>query len=458
MKAFRRKAADLENPSDPPQKKTTFLIPFPLPRVHLPKFTTSRALILFLILQFLCYQTHSLHCTMLCLHLAILFVIYFLFKNRSRLTLPCFFKKKRPTFFIGNEDMNTKQFRRLLSSPSVEYLFDGTVYAGEFYKGSSTGRGVMKIPGKSTYMGDWIDGAYDGYGVERLAGCGKYKGKFWKGMRHGFGSMRFYNRDQYSGEWRYGERDGMGEQTCAGGSSYVGEFRKGMKNGVGIYCFRNADMYLGEYFCDKLHGFGVYYFSNGDYYQGSWHDSHMAGYGVYTKRDGEMLSGMWVDGALVSRIPSAFRCIRMSVKAAKKAAQRSRDLRRVEYHVCQAVYAARNAAKVAQLVSIALFKGRELHRLDPRRLVLWMCHMFADRFQGESQVESAKKAIRELSYCLKSSTPSISTAFLTFWRLSGRCGLLLTEGEQVHEEYLVSQPDSRSTAETCFIISPKKRK
>lgn len=124
----------------------------------------------------------------------------------------------------------------------------------------------MKIPGKSTYMGDWIDGAYDGYGVERLAGCGKYKGKFWKGARHGFGLMRFYNRDQYNGEWQYGERDGVGEQICAGGSSYVGEFRKGLKNGVGIYCFRFdfSFVYYGCYFCSEKFNNVVSFFDLSD--------------------------------------------------------------------------------------------------------------------------------------------------------------------------------------------------
>jgi hypothetical protein len=170
--------------------------------------------------------------------LCILLLVSFLFKNKSRFIICRVFKKKRPTFFIGDEDTNTKKSRRLLCGPCVMYYSDGTLYVGEFYKGCFTGKGEIKIARKGTYMGDWIAGAYDGYGVERLASCGEYKGKFWKGMRHGFGSMRFCNRGHYNGEWRYGERDGIGRETFVGGSFYMGEFKKGMKHGTGIYFFR----------------------------------------------------------------------------------------------------------------------------------------------------------------------------------------------------------------------------
>ncbi|KAL4356278.1 hypothetical protein AHAS_Ahas09G0070700 [Arachis hypogaea] len=50
------------------------------------------------------------------------------------------------------------------------------------------------------YEGDWVDGKYEGFGVETWARGSRYKGQFKMGLRHGFRVYRFYTGDVYAGE------------------------------------------------------------------------------------------------------------------------------------------------------------------------------------------------------------------------------------------------------------------
>ncbi|KAJ1408080.1 MORN motif [Sesbania bispinosa] len=95
------------------------------------------------------------------------------------------------------------------------------------------------------YEGDWIDGRYDGCGVETWARGSRYRGQYRQGLRHGFGVYRFYTGDVYAGEWSNGQSHGCGVHTCEDGSKYVGEFKWGVKHGLGHYHFRGV--YRGWY-------------------------------------------------------------------------------------------------------------------------------------------------------------------------------------------------------------------
>jgi hypothetical protein len=88
------------------------------------------------------------------------------------------------------------------------------------------------------FEGDWIDGKYDGYGVETWARGSRYRGMYRKGLRHGIGIYRFFGGDVYNGEWCNGQCHGFGVHTCSDGSHYVGEFKWGVKHGLGRYHFR----------------------------------------------------------------------------------------------------------------------------------------------------------------------------------------------------------------------------
>lgn len=139
-------------------------------------------------------------------------------------------------WFIG--ESRTETHIKKLPRETVEYYSNGDFYEGEFHKGKCNGSGIYYYFMKGKYEGDWIDGRYDGFGIESWARGSKYKGQYKQGSRHGHGVYRFYTGDSYSGEWCNGQSHGVGVQTCADGSCYVGEFKFGVKHGLGRYHFR----------------------------------------------------------------------------------------------------------------------------------------------------------------------------------------------------------------------------
>ena len=83
---------------------------------------------------------------------------------------------------------------------------------------------------KGRYEGDWIDGKYDGYGVEiwqKGVDITINIGRYW-GIK--LGCIDGYTGDVYAGEWSNGQWHGYGMHTCEDGSKYVGEFKWGIKH------------------------------------------------------------------------------------------------------------------------------------------------------------------------------------------------------------------------------------
>ncbi|XP_008782234.2 junctophilin-3-like [Phoenix dactylifera] len=258
-------------------------------------------------------------------------------------------------WFIGDEDRILRKGRGRIGRivrERVEFYGNGDVFEGEFHQGKCNGSGVYRFFGKGGYEGDWVDGKYDGYGVESWARGSRYRGQYRQGLRHGFGTYRFYNGDGYAGEWLGGQSHGSGVQTCSDGSCYAGQFKCGVKHGLGCYSFRNGDRYSGEYFGDKIHGFGVYRFANGHCYEGSWHEGRRQGFGTYTFRNGEMRSGEWDCGVLKTPLLPSDLSVQRAIQAARKAAENANLLPRVDDQVNKAVAAANRAATAARVAAI----------------------------------------------------------------------------------------------------------
>ncbi|EEF35877.1 1-phosphatidylinositol-4-phosphate 5-kinase, putative [Ricinus communis] len=277
-------------------------------------------------------------------------------KSNSNITRPPF-----PVFWsIGSR---TKSEKRANSGCWVQVYSNGDVYEGEFHKGKCSGSGVYYYYMSGRYEGDWVDGKYDGYGVETWARGSRYRGQYRQGLRHGFGVYRFYTGDVYAGEWSNGQSHGCGVHTCEDGSRYVGEFKWAVKHGLGHYHFRNGDTYAGEYFADKMHGFGVYLFANGHRYEGAWHEGRRQGLGMYTFRNGETQSGHWQNGILdvpstqnttypVSPVAVYHSKVLNAVQEARRAAERAYDVAKVDERVNRAVAAANRAANAARVAAV----------------------------------------------------------------------------------------------------------
>nr|GLL40779.1 uncharacterized protein LOC109182567 [Ipomoea trifida] len=133
-----------------------------------------------------------------------------------------------------------KYDKKVSSGCWVQAYSNGDVYEGEFHKGKCNGSGVYYYYMSGRFEGDWVDGKYDGHGVETWARGSQYRGQYRQGLRHGFGVYRFYTGDVYAGEWSNGQGHGCGVHTCEDGSRYVGEFKWGVKHGLGHYHFRHV--------------------------------------------------------------------------------------------------------------------------------------------------------------------------------------------------------------------------
>jgi hypothetical protein len=154
-------------------------------------------------------------------------------------------ESKPVQWFIGDSTTTTTTTTKKKSvREGVEFYSNGDFYEGEFHKGRSNGSGVYNYFVNGRYEGDWIDGRYDGYGIESWARGSRYKGQYRKGMRHGYGVYRFYTGDSFSGEWCNGQSHGMGLQTCSDASTYVGQFKLGVKHGLGCYHFRSVTFFF----------------------------------------------------------------------------------------------------------------------------------------------------------------------------------------------------------------------
>ncbi|KAM3683168.1 hypothetical protein ACJW30_12G124600 [Castanea mollissima] len=273
-------------------------------------------------------------------------------------------------WFIGGDHHQSHQnsmekTQRIINSSNkkitregVEFYSNGDFYEGEFHKGRCNGSGVYNYFVNGRYEGDWIDGRYDGYGIESWARGSRYKGQYRQGLRHGFGVYRFYTGDSYAGEWCNGQSHGIGVQTCSDASCYVGQFKCGVKHGLGCYHFRNGDRYAGEYFGDKIHGFGVYHFANGHCYEGSWHEGRKQGYGMYTFRNGERRCGEWDGGTLKHPLPPVTDTVLRAVEAARKTAESAINHSRVDEPVNKAVMAANRAATAARVAAVKAVQNR----------------------------------------------------------------------------------------------------
>ncbi|KAJ8541702.1 hypothetical protein K7X08_002518 [Anisodus acutangulus] len=270
--------------------------------------------------------------------------VYNVFMNRVHRN-----NSKPVQWFIGE---TIKEPNRVVVKEGVEVYSTGDIYEGEYHKGRCNGSGVYNYFVNGRYEGDWVDGKYDGYGIESWARGSKYRGQYRQGLRHGYGVYKFYTGDTYTGQWCNGQSHGIGSQSCSDGSCYIGEFKCAVKHGLGCYHFRNGDRYAGEYFGDKIHGFGVYHFANGHCYEGSWHEGRKQGYGMYTFRNGDTRCGEWNSGNLKIPSPPLTDAVLLTVQAARKAAENAIKLRRVDEQVKKAVMAANRAATAARVAAI----------------------------------------------------------------------------------------------------------
>ena len=82
------------------------------------------------------------------------------------------------------------------------------VYEGEWEEDQPSGYGVWRKPGMGKYLGTWIKGRREGYGIceweitPAATGVPRYVGEWKAHKRHGYGKFDSGCGPSFQGEWR----------------------------------------------------------------------------------------------------------------------------------------------------------------------------------------------------------------------------------------------------------------
>lgn len=146
------------------------------------------------------------------------------------------------------------------------------------------------------YIGTFVNGEKEGFGIQTLGNGEVYEGTFKKGKRHGKGVCSQPNGDVYNGDWVEGQKQGKGSTIWAIGKQYIGDYVNGLEEGKGIWSAKDGRRYDGDYKAGKQTGKGSYKYPNGTKYVGDMIDGKFQGHGVETTYEGEIYDGEWKSG------------------------------------------------------------------------------------------------------------------------------------------------------------------
>ena len=189
---------------------------------------------------------------------------------------------------------------------SGKYVWnDGKYYIGEFNKNNSlpNGKGIKYNPdGTVLYMGEFVDGKFDGKGEYLYRNSKKFFiGEYKNGLRNGKGII-YYPDGRINVENNYvnDQKEGEGRYICEDGSIYNGFWKNGLFTGRGKEFYSNGDLrYEGEYVDGRREGKGKYIWRDGDHYEGYQKNDLRHGKGKQYDASGALLAdGNWVDDFL----------------------------------------------------------------------------------------------------------------------------------------------------------------
>ena len=159
-----------------------------------------------------------------------------------------------------------------------------------------SGRGTMELltpEGKGTYLGNFRDGKFHGYGRLEIP-------------------ISRTQKTVYVGNWDLGVRSGRGKYWNGTGNLYIGQWREDKRNGQGSYFFKlsewrenqhseywlseNTENYSGEFVNDLYQGQGTYRWPEGQKYVGGFFANDKHGPGTYYYETGSPRPQVWEYG------------------------------------------------------------------------------------------------------------------------------------------------------------------
>lgn len=188
---------------------------------------------------------------------------------------------------------------------------DGRMYVGHFHRGIMHGTGKMEIPTQGIYEGQWKDGQQNGYGTMKYVTGDIYEGYFKDGLPQGHGIKKEGHfmasvASIYIGEWVAGLKQGYGVMDdITTGEKYLGSWSNNMKHGCGLIVTLDGIYYEGVFMQDVLTGHGVMIFEDGTHYEGEFRSAGVfSGKGTLTFSSGDRIegsmNGAWNEGVKIT--------------------------------------------------------------------------------------------------------------------------------------------------------------
>ncbi|KAG8034358.1 hypothetical protein G9C98_007434 [Cotesia typhae] len=175
---------------------------------------------------------------------------------------------------------------------------DGRLYTGQFYKGVIHGFGKMEVSTQGIYEGDWRDGQQNGYGSFKYINGDIYEGYFKDGLPHGHGVKKEGHfmasvATVYVGEWMHGVKNGYGVMdNILSGEKYFGMWSNNNKHICGLIVTLDGIYYEGSFVQGVMTGHGLMIFEDKTHYEGEFKSVGVfGGKGVLTFCSGDILEG-----------------------------------------------------------------------------------------------------------------------------------------------------------------------
>ncbi|KAK9869444.1 hypothetical protein WA026_003199 [Henosepilachna vigintioctopunctata] len=175
---------------------------------------------------------------------------------------------------------------------------DGKVYTGQFNNNQLCGFGTMYNPSEGTYEGQWRENQQNGYGTLTYENTDIYKGHFKDGLPYGHGFLRKGNfmansASFYIGDWISGAKNGYGVlDDIVTGEKYIGNWSDNKKQGNGLIITSDGVYYEGTFSQDLLIGHGIMVLEDGTHYEGELKGTGILnGKGTLTLPTGDFIEG-----------------------------------------------------------------------------------------------------------------------------------------------------------------------
>ncbi len=147
--------------------------------------------------------------------------------------------------------------RQSAENASTQMRQTNAKYSGQYdSENRRHGKGVLVLRNGHTYVGQWVNGKFNGEGGHFWNKKRLFYGQWKDGKAHGEGVHKFLNGDQYSGQFKEDQMHGIGRYIYKNGTEYYGQWKDNKQNGEGLL-YKQYKTYQGQWKDAKKHGKGL---------------------------------------------------------------------------------------------------------------------------------------------------------------------------------------------------------